>query len=344
MEQSKINRIVYNIVIILLLMAGAVFVVCQFVHFGDVEFTDNARVRQHIVPQNTRVQGFIREVRFQEFQQVRKGDTLIVIEDMEFRLRLAQAEADMARALEGLKATGTSIQTTQSTMYVTEAGIEEARVNMENAEREYRRFEKLLAQKAVTQQQHDNMRTAYLSAKARYQQVLRSHHTQSMVKTEQEHHLSAAQATLALAQAAVDLARLNLSYCYITATSDGVLGTKDVQVGQLVNPGQTMVNIVDDTDMWVEANYKESQLPNIQIGAKVRMEADAVPGVTYVGTVERISDATGSSFSLLPIDNATGNFVKVEQRITVRISLEGNRPEDLARLRAGYNVECKVCY
>lgn len=344
MEQNKVSRIVYNIVIVLLLVAGAAFVVCQFVHFGNVEFTDNARVRQHIVPQNTRVQGFIREVRFHEFQQVRKGDTLIVIEDAEFRLRLAQAEADLARAREGFKATGTSIQTTQSTMHVTEAGIEEARVNMENAEREYRRFEKLLAQKAVTQQQYDNIRTAYLSAQARYQQVLRSHHTQMMRKTEQGHHLSAAQAALDLAQAAVDLSRLNLSYCYITATSDGVLGTKDVQVGQLVNPGQTMVNIVDNADMWVEANYKESQLPNIQLGAKVQMEADAVPGVIYKGTVERISEATGSSFSILPIDNATGNFVKVEQRITVRISLDGNKPEELARLRAGYNVECKVCY
>lgn len=344
MEKNNISRIVYNIFIVLLLVAGAVFVVCQFVHFGDVVFTDNARVRQHIVPQNTRVQGFIREVRFQEFQPVRKGDTLVIIEDTEFRLRLAQAEADLARAQEGLKATGTSIQTTQSNMHVTEAGIEEARVNMENAEREYRRFEKLLAQKAVTQQQYDNMRTAYLSAKARYQQVQRSRASQSMVKTEQGHHLSAAQATLRLAEAAVALARLNLSYCYIIATTDGVLGTKDIQEGQLVNPGQTLVSIVDDTDMWVEANYKESQLPNIQVGAKVQMQADAVPGVVYEGTVERISDATGSSFSLLPIDNATGNFVKVEQRITVRISLEGNSPEDLARLRAGYNVECKVLY
>ena len=344
MEKSNISRIVYNTFVVLLLVAGAIFVVCQFVHFGDVEFTDNARVRQHIVPQNTRVQGFIREVRFQEFQPVKKGDTLVVIEDTEFRLRLAQAEADLARAQEGLKATGTSIQTTQSNMHVTEAGIEEARVNMENAEREYRRFEKLLVQKAVTQQQYDNMRTAYLSAKARYQQVQRSHTTQSMVKTEQGHHLSAAQATLRLAEAAVDLACLNLSYCYIIATTDGVLGTKDIQVGQLVNPGQTLVNIVDNTDMWVEANYKESQLPNIQVGAKVQMTADAVPGVVYEGTVERISDATGSSFSLLPIDNATGNFVKVEQRITVRISLEGNTPEALEHLRAGYNVECKVLY
>jgi len=122
------------------------------------------------------------------------------------------------------------------------------------------------------------------------------------------------------------------------------VGTKDIQEGMLVGPGQTMVNIVDESSLWVEANYKESQLPNIHEGSEVSMTADAVPGVEYKGRVERLSDATGSAFSLIPIDNATGNFVKVEQRVTVRIRLEDNKPEDLAKLRAGYNMECEVKY
>ena len=123
-----------------------------------------------------------------------------------------------------------------------------------------------------------------------------------------------------------------------------MVGTKDIQEGMLVQPGQTMVNIVDGNSLWVEANYKESQLSNIKEGNEVRMTADAVPDVEYKGRVERVSDATGSAFSLIPIDNATGNFVKVEQRVTVRISLEGNDPESLAKLRAGYNMECEVIY
>ena len=344
MEKHRLISIIYNSVIVCFLIVGATIVFLQFAHLGNVEFTDNARVRQHITPQNTRVQGFIREIRFKEFQQVHKGDTLVVIEDAEFRLRLAQAEADLARAEQGSKATGSSIQTTEGSIAVTEAGIEEARVNMENARREDTRFEKLLAQDAVTQQQYDNIHTAYLSAKARYEQTLRSRNTQNLVKAEQHHHLSAANATLQLAQAAVDLARLNLSYCYITATCDGVVGTKDIQEGQLVQPGQTLVNIVDSGEMWVEANYKESQLPHIKVGSKVTMKADAVPDEKYEGVVERISEATGSAFSLLPIDNATGNFVKVEQRVTVRISLEGNDTQKLNLLRAGYNVECEVKY
>lgn len=339
---ENIKKYVYNTVVIVLIAVGAIVVILNFSHFGNVEFTDNARVRQHITPQNTRVQGFIKEVRFEEFQKVKKGDTLVVIEDTEFRLRLAQAEADLARMEESSKATGTSIATTDAGIRVTNAGIEEARVNLENAKREDARFEALLKNDAVTQQQYDNVHTAYLSAKARYEQVAHSRATQTSVKTEQSHHLSASICSLRLAKAAVELARLNLSYCYIIATCDGVVGTKDIEEGMLVQPGQTMVNIVSSNSKWVEANYKESQLPDIHEGSEVEITADAVPGIVYKGRVERISKATGSAFSLVPIDNATGNFVKVEQRVTVRIKLDGNKPEDLAKLHAGYNVECRV--
>lgn len=344
MNKDNITRYIYNTLIVIFLLIGAVIVIVNFTHFGDVEYTDNARIRQHITPQNTRVQGFIKEIRFEEYQHVNKGDTLLIIEDTEFRLRLAQAEADLARLEQSTKATGSSIATTQANIYTTDATIEEARVNMENAQREDARFENLLAQGAVTQQQYDNVHTAYLSAKARYEQALRNKNAQNSVKNEQGHHLAASEAALNLARAAVDLAKLNLSYCYITATADGVLGSKNIKEGQLVNPGQTMVEIVDDSEIWAEANFKESQLCHIEIGSKVKIEADAVPGVEYVGTVERISDATGSAFSLLPVDNATGNFVKVEQRVTVRISLDGNSAENLAKLRAGYNIECVIEY
>lgn len=339
---ENIKKYVYNTVVIVLIAVGAIVVILNFSHFGNVEFTDNARVRQHITPQNTRVQGFIKEVRFEEFQKVKKGDTLVVIEDTEFRLRLAQAEADLARVEESSKATGTTIATTDAGIRVTNAGIEEARVNLENAKREDKRFEALLKNDAVTHQQYDNVHTAYLSAKARYEQVAHSRATQTSVKTEQGHHLSASICSLRLAKAAVELARLNLSYCYIIATCDGVVGTKDIEEGMLVQPGQTMVNIVSSNSKWVEANYKESQLPDIHEGSEVEITADAVPGIVYKGRVERISKATGSAFSLVPIDNATGNFVKVEQRVTVRIKLDGNKPEDLAKLHAGYNVECRV--
>ena len=340
MEKNKIHTYLYNTLIVICLLGGAAYAASQFMHFGNGEFTDNARVCQNIVPQNCRVQGFIREVRFEEFQQVKKGDTLAIIEDTEFRLRLAQAEADLIRAQRGSQGTASSIITTKTSMTVTDAGIEAARVQMDNAKREDARFEKLLSQDAVTRQQYDKVHTGYLSTKAAYEQAVRSRQMQSAVVAEQGHHLSASEQGIELARRAVDLARLNLSYCYIIATCDETVGAKNIHAGQLVNPGQTLVSIVDKDERWIEANYKESQLPHIKVGSKAKITADAVPGIQYTGKVERISDATGSAFSLIPIDNVTGNFVKVEQRVTVRIKLDNNA--DIAKLKGGYNVECIV--
>ena len=341
MLTRKVKKLTYNTVIVCLLAAGLIYVCSRFFHPG-VEYTDNAQVKQHITPVNTRVQGFIQRICFDEYKPVHKGDTLVIIEDTEFRLRLAQAEADLANALAGQEATTAGIATTQNNLSVNDAGIAEVRVQLENARRELERYKKLLAEDAVTRQQYDNIATAYEATKARYEQVSRVKHSTSLTKNEQTHRLGQNEAAVRLAQAAVVLARLNLSYTVITATCDGVTGRKDIHEGQLVQPGQTMVDIVDGTDLWVIANYRETQLPNIHEGDRVTLTADAVPGITYTGTVESISDATGAAFSLIPQDNATGNFVKVEQRVPVRISLAGNDPERLKLLRAGFNVECKV--
>ncbi len=344
MNTRKFQKTVYNILIICLLVGGLAYVCSRFLHLGNIEYTDNAQVKQHITPVNTRVQGFIKKIYFEEYQAIHKGDTIAIIEDAEFRLRLAQAEADLANALAGKNATSAGIATTQNNLSVSDAGIMEAKVQMENAERELKRYEKLFHEDAVTRQQFDNVQTAYKSAKARYDQVSRAKHSTSLVKNEQTYRLGQNEAGIHVAEAAVELARLNLSYTVIVATCDGVTGRKEIHEGQLVQPGQTIVDIVDGSDLWVIANYRETQLTNIKEGAEVKITADAVPGVVYKGIVESISDATGAAFSLIPQDNATGNFVKVEQRIPVRIHLKENSAENLKQLRAGFNVECEVKY
>ena len=342
MNNKKTIRIAYNAIIAILIIIGAVLVINKFVHFGNVEFTDNAHIQQHITPVNTRVQGYIKEIRFEEYQQVKKGDTLVMIEDAEFRLALAQARAGLANARAGRQVADAGISTTSSNINVSSAGIEEARVQMENAKREDDRFAALLQKEAVTRQQYDGVHTAYLSAKARYEAVSRQKESLASVRNEQSHRLSQSYAGIEVAEAAVRLAELNLSYTVIVATADGVIGHKDIHVGQLVNPGQTMCSIVDNSEMWVVANYRETQMPNIKIGSKVTMKVDAVPDATLEGEVERISDATGAAYSMIPQDNATGNFVKIEQRIPVRIKIVKNDVAD--RLRTGMNVECEVEY
>lgn len=342
MKSKKILRWGYNTLVVALLLIGIYFVVAHFVNFGNNEVTDNATIHRHVTPVNTRVQGFIREIRFDDFQEVHKGDTLVIIDDSEFRLRLAQAEADLARATAGGRVTSSGVNTAQSQVNVSEAGIEEARVQLENARREEQRYAQLLKNDAVTPQQYDAIHTAYLSAKARYEQAQRQRSALTAVKTEQNHRLGQTDAGIRLAQAQVDMARLNLSYTVIVATADGVVGRKDIHVGQLVQPGQTLVSLVDNANLWVVANYRETQLPHIKVGSPVEITVDAVPGKTFEGKVERISDATGAAYSVIPQDNATGNFVKVEQRVPVRISLKPCK--ELEELRAGLNVETSIAY
>lgn len=344
MTKRKVQKIVYNTLIIALLVGGILYVCSKFLHLGNIEYTDNAQVKQHITPVNTRVQGFIKKIYFEEYKAVKKGDTLLVIEDAEFRLRLAQTEADLVNALAGKSATSVGIATTQNNLSVDDAGILEARVRMDNAQRELSRYEKLLEEDAVTRQQYDNIKTGYELARARFEQLSRAKQSTSLVKSEQTHRLGQNEALIRVVEAAVELARLNLSYTVVLATCDGVTGRKEIHEGQLVQPGQTMVDIVDGSDLWVVANYRETQLPNIHEGAMVEIKADAVPGVVYKGIVESISDATGAAFSLIPQDNATGNFVKVEQRVPIRVTLAGNAPEKLKLLKAGLNVECEVKY
>ena len=341
----KTKKLIYNIFACILLLGAISWVCAKFIHLGNVEFTENAQVKQHIVPVNSRVQGYVKEVRFDEYSKVLKGDTLLIIEDAEYRYMVAQAEANLANARAGKDAMHNVISTTSSNLSVTEASIEEGRIVFENAERNYNRFDALYKQNAVTKQQYDDMHTAYLSAKARYDMLNRQKESVQAVSREQNTRLGQNEASIKLAEAALELARLNLSYTVIIAPCDGVTGRKEIQVGQLIQPGQTIVDIVDSEEKWVIANYKETQTANIKVGQEVEIEVDAVPDHKFKGIVTSISRATGASFSLMPQDNSSGNFVKIEQRIPVRIDFtEDNDAEAMQRVSAGMNVECKVLY
>ncbi len=342
---KKTKKLIYNIVACVLLL-GAISWVCEkFIHLGNVEFTENAQVKQLIVPVNSRVQGYIKEVRFDEYAKIAKGDTLVIIEDVEYRYMVAQAEANLANARTGKDAMHNVISTTATNLSVTDASIEEARIHLENAERNYKRFSALYEQNAVTRQQYDDMNTAYLAAKARYEMLNRQKESVQSVSREQNTRLGQNEAGIKLAEAALELARLNLSYTVVLAPCNGYTGRKEIQQGQLIQPAQTLVDIVDSEEKWIVANYKETQTANISVGCEVEIEVDAVPDHTFKGVVRSVSRATGASFSLMPQDNSSGNFVKIEQRIPVRIDFaEDNDAEAMERVAAGMNVECKVLY
>ncbi len=222
------KKFIPNLVLILVILGGIVWVASKFFHFGNVEYTDNAQVRQDIMPVNTRVQGFIKKIYFTEYQHVKKGDTLLVIEDSEFRLQLAQAEANYANAIVGKNAMTTTISTTQSNIAVSDAAISEAKARLDNAKLEYDRYTTLLSQDAVTRQQFDRVKTDYDAARARYDQLTRQKNSTALLKQEQTQRLEQNDGGIKIAEAALNQARLNLSYTVIVATADGVTGRKNI--------------------------------------------------------------------------------------------------------------------
>ena len=243
----------------------------------------------------------------------------------------------------GLVTATASMGTTNTNVQTAAAGIEEARVDMMNAKQDFDRFAALMKKDAVTRQQYDNAYARYQGAKARYEQASSRKASAASVRNVQTQQLGGSRAGESVAEAQLNLARLNLSYTVIVATCDGVMGRKDIHEGQLVQPGQMLARIVDDNDVWVVANYRETQMDGITVGKTVDFTADAIPGVVFHGKVEALSAAAGNAYSMIPVDNATGNFVKVEQRVPVRIALtKDNDPKNVALLRAGLNVETKV--
>ena len=328
--KHRSKKIFSYVITLAVVLAAAVWVGSKFIHLGNVEFTDNAQVRRQIVPVNSRVQGYIKEIRFKEYAEVRKGDTLVIIDDADMRLNVARANADYQNALAGRSVADRTVASASANVAVSAASMAEAKVLMDNAATDLERYEKLLAQEAVTRQQYDRAKTDYEAKKARYEMLVRQRSATSSMVDVNRQRISQSEAGIELAKALLETAELNLSYTVIVAPCDGYASRKEIQVGQLVQPGQTLLDVVDSGEVWVAANYKETQLRHIAPGSKVEIEVDAIPGVTFRGNVQSISTATGASLSLLPQDNSAGNFVKVRQRIPVRIEFAAdNRPEDV---------------
>jgi len=267
--------------------------------------TDNAQVDGHIIPILPKVGGYVIEVRTDENRSVKAGDTIVVLDDRDYKARLAQAEADLAVALAGVS---NRVRVGQA-----EAQVAQMQANAEKAHADLERIKPLAEKDIVPKQALDAAQAALLGADAR----------------------------VAAARAARDQAALNLSYTRITAPSEGVVSKKSVELGQLVQPGQPLMSEVPLSDVWVTANLKETQTADVKPGDPVDFTVDAYGGRHFSGHVESLAPATGARFSLLPPDNATGNFTKVVQRIPVRIRLDGKN--DPARpLRPGMSANVTI--
>lgn len=275
--KHRTKKILSYIITLAVIIVAGLWVASKFIHFGNVEFTDNAQVQRQIVPVNSRVQGYIKEIRFKEYEPVKKGDTLVIIDDADMRLRVAQANADYQNAIAGRTVADRSVGVASANEAVSEASIAEAKVLMENAAVDLERYRKLLEKDAVTRQQYDGAETDYKAKKARYEMLARQRSATSSVVAETRQRIAQNDAGIELAKALLETAELNLSYTVITAPCDGYASRKEIQIGQLVQPGQTLLDIVDGSDVWITANYKETQLVHIRPGSEVEIKVDAIP-------------------------------------------------------------------
>ncbi|MDB6029837.1 MAG: h16, partial [Verrucomicrobiales bacterium] len=306
-----------------------------------IESTDDAYVGGNLTVLAPKVAGFITQIAVEDNQSVHAGDLLVKIDDRDFRSAVAKAEATVGfhqAALKNLAATRT-LQ--HAVIAQAEASIAAADAEITRTRDDQARFKQLVKQGAVSIQESQKADAGYVQAMAdgdKARAALAAAQGQFGVLDAQEQQI---RASLAQANADLDIARLNLSYTEVRAPIDGTVGNRNAQAGAYTPVGSQLLSLVPAHGLWVDANLKERQLKGVRPGAPATVEVDSIPGRILHGHVVSIAPATGSRFSILPPENATGNFTKIVQRVPVRIVLDAG--EDVAsQLRPGLSVTAKI--
>lgn len=313
-----------------------------FLNFKRNEVTNDAQVEQYVSPINVKVPGYIQKIFFTEHQFVKEGDTLLIIDDSEYKIKVMEAEAALKDALSGANVLDATLVTAFNSVSVYDASIAELEAKIAKLKKDYERYQNLLQRDATTPIQVEQIKTELDMTLARRDALHKQKTTASSSANEVITRKGNTEAAILRAQANLAMARLNLSYSLITAPTDGYLGRRTIEEGQLVNAGQTITYIIPNSQKWIVANYKETQVENLYIGQEVEIKIDAIKERKYKGYITAISDATGSRYSLVPADNSTGNFIKIQQRIPVRIDFDSLSGEDSKRMAVGMMAEVKA--
>ena len=358
--------------IVLLVAAGLLFAIAghwtEWEGHRSEQQTDDAYLRADMTPLSTRISGTVRRVNVGDYQAVKSGQTLIELDNNDYRANLDQAKAALAAAEASLADNQAAKRIQEAQIRAAEAGVLQANASIDAAKAgvagvapeadraltELHRQEALFGSKAATHQQLENataqegqLRGSLDARKAdfaRAQAALATSQSQLEGAKRQREALNTKddvyKADIEAKKAAIIVAEVNLAYTRIPAPTDGTVGERRVLEGQLVAPGTQMIDLVKN-DVWVQANFKETQLTNMRVGAPADIRVDTFPNRVFHGKVAQLSPASGSQFALLPPDNATGNFTKVVQRVPVKIILDPGQPY-LDRLRPGFSAAVTV--
>ncbi|MBO9595493.1 MAG: HlyD family secretion protein [Niabella sp.] len=351
-NQKKKRSPVFFIILAILVLGGGYFGITSYIHSKHHEDTDDAQVAANVNPVISKISGYIAEVRVKDNQFVHKGDTLVLLDTRDLKMALEQAEAALATARSnvdaaraGTEAAHKSISTANAAVATADAQIEAAKVNVWRTTEDLKRYENLIKDHSITQQQYEQALAAKQTAD-RQLAILKEQRGQATAQTgavssqtnATSKEIGVTSATAHQREVDVENAKLNLSYAAIIAHEDGVVSKVPVQTGQFIQAGAQLFSIILNNDKWVVANFKETQLSRMVTGQKVEVSVDAFPKHPFEGVVSSFAPATGSVSALLPADNASGNFVKVVQRVPVRIEFVNKNDSLIQKLRAGMNV------
>ena len=356
MENKKTNT-KFTLIISALVILGITYGTFKYMHSLAHEETDDAQVEKKMNPIIPRVSGYINKVYIKDNDFVKKGDTLFTIDSKEYELKIEEAIANLASAEGNFEVSKADIGTVLASVSVSDANVQSANGNIESAKiklglatNDFNRYSNLYKNHTITKQQYEQALAAKQEAENQVRILQQQQKASSFQKSVNQakskvsdKQTEVAASNIKRAKALLEVAQLNLTYTVVTAAIHGQVSKIDIQPGQLVQPGQSLFYIINNTEAWVIANFKETQLNKMITGQKVTLKVDAYPDYEFDGTITSFSPATGSRFSILPPDNATGNFVKTIQRLPVKINIDAtNDIEKVKLLRPGMNVDVDV--
>lgn len=340
-EVKKKSKVL-PIILAVLIIVGAIFGIKEYLYYSVHVDTDDAQIDGDISPVVARVGGYVDSIMFEENTRVTAGQTLVKLDERDYKIKLEQAQAAQKGATAGVGVSQAQIVATSANTGSAKANVTAAQVRLELANKDFARYENLVKDGSITQQQFDQARAQKETAEANYQAARDQYAAALKQVGTTRSQLAVTNTGVTEQQSAIDFAKLQLSYTEIKAPATGIVSRKNIQKGQLVQAGQSLFSIVNEGSLYVTANFKETQLEDIRSGLKVKVEVDAYPDEEVYGEVYNFSPITGAKGSLLPPDNATGNFVKVVQRVPVKIKITQASKEMMAKIRPGMSVNVSV--
>lgn len=333
--RSKISQIVMTSIAVIIIFIAVIYFYKMYNKTRLFEETNDAQVEAYINPVSARAAGYIQTILFEENQWVNKGDTLVILDDREYKNKVQEAEAALQDSYAQQEVLAASIAAAQTGTHINKDQISSSKARLWQQEQDIKRYENLMKEEAATGAEYEQVKARYDVAVSDFSAANNTLKTSYSKIEELRSREGLLAADLKRKQTLLEFARINLGYTVITAPYSGRLGRKVIQEGQQIQAGQPLVSIVNERSKWVTANFKETQMSAMQEGKIVDIEIDAIPGKVFKGRIASISPSTGAKFSLLPPDNSTGNFVKITQRVPVKITFTDTA---LADVKVGMNA------